>query len=89
MAHPIRYDMTTKWLRKLVTEFKTAGGDGLEIVLPQMNNQQRDLMLSFCLEYKLHASLGSDFHYPSKWSDLGRNLILPDAASPIWLQWQQ
>ncbi|GHG06528.1 RNase RNM [Thalassotalea marina] len=88
MAHPIRYDMTTKWLRKLVIEFKQAGGDGLEIVLPQMNNQQRDLMLSFCLEYELHASLGSDFHYPSKWSDLGRNLVLPEKSTPIWTLWQ-
>ncbi|WP_286232655.1 RNase RNM [Thalassotalea sediminis] len=89
MAHPIRYDMTTKWLRRLVIEFKTHGGDGLEIVLPQMNNEQRKLMLSFCLEYHLLASLGSDFHYPSKWSDLGKNLVLPSEAKPIWQAWQQ
>ena len=69
MAHPVRYDLSTKWLRRLVVQFKEASGDGLEIVLPQMNNDQRRLMLSFCLEYELHASMGSDFHYPSKWSD--------------------
>ncbi|MDO6445959.1 PHP domain-containing protein [Colwellia sp. 1_MG-2023] len=84
MAHPIRYDLSTKWLRRLVAQFKEAGGDGLEIVLPQMNNDQRRLMLSFCLEYELHASMGSDFHYPSKWSDLGRNLVMPEGVSPIW-----
>lgn len=88
MAHPVRYDMTTKWLRRLVLDFKAAGGDGLEIVLPQMNNDQRRLMLSFCLEYELHASMGSDFHYPSKWSDLGRNLVMPEQAKPIWQLWQ-
>ena len=87
MAHPVRYDLSTKWLRRLVVQFKEAGGDGLEIVLPQMNNDQRRLMLSFCLEYELHASMGSDFHYPSKWSDLGRNLVMPEGVIPIWHLW--
>lgn len=87
IAHPIRYDMTTKWLRRLVLSFKECGGDGLEIVLPQMNNEQRKLMLSFCLEYDLLASLGSDFHYPTKWADLGKNLVLPQQAVPIWQAW--
>jgi predicted metal-dependent phosphoesterase TrpH len=87
MAHPVRYDLSTKWLRLLVVQFKEASGDGLEIVLPQMNNDQRRLMLSFCLEYELHASMGSDFHYPSKWSDLGRNLVMPDGVVPIWQLW--
>lgn len=84
IAHPVRYDMSTKWLRRLVVDFKTAGGDGLEIVLPQMSNDQRQLMLNFCLEYELSASAGSDFHAPSKWSDLGRNLTLPEGVKPIW-----
>lgn len=87
MAHPVRYDLSTKWLRRLVVQFKEASGDGLEIVLPQMNNDQRRLMLSFCLEYDLHASMGSDFHYPSKWSDLGRNLVMPEGVTPIWQLW--
>ena len=38
MAHPIRYDLTAKWLRRLIVDFKDAQGDGLEVVLPQMNN---------------------------------------------------
>ncbi|GAA5133754.1 RNase RNM [Thalassotalea piscium] len=87
MAHPIRYDMTAKWLRRLIEQFKAANGDGLEIVLPQMNKEQRKNMLNYCLEYDLYASLGSDFHYPSKWADLGKNLTLPENCKPIWLQW--
>ena len=84
LAHPVRYDMTSKWLRRLILDFKAAGGDGMEIVLPQMNPDQRRLMVTFCLEYDLYASLGSDFHYPSKWSDLGRNLMMPEQVKPIW-----
>jgi 3',5'-nucleoside bisphosphate phosphatase len=88
MAHPIRYGLSTKWLRRLIVDFKAADGNGLEVVLPQMNNEQRKLMLSFCLEYDLHASMGSDFHQPSRWSDLGRNLNMPEQANPIWQLWQ-
>ncbi len=88
IAHPMRYDMTAKWLRRLIIDFKNAGGDAMEIVLPQMNPEQRRLMLSYCLEYELYASLGSDFHYPSKWSDLGRNLTLPDNCKPVWQLWE-
>ena len=75
-------------MRRLVVDFTDASGDGLEIVLPQMNPQQKQKMLDFCHEYDLFASMGSDFHYPSKWSDLGRNLTMPIGAKPIWGQWQ-
>ena len=84
LAHPIRYDLSGKWRRKLIIEFKAAGGSALEIVLPQMSPDQKRLMLSYCQEYDLHASLGSDFHYPSRWSDLGRNLHLPENCQPVW-----
>jgi len=87
IAHPVRYDLSTKWLRRLVVQFKAAQGDGLEIVLPQMAKEQRKLMISFCLEYDLHASMGSDFHYPSRWSDLGRNLHMPENVKPVWTLW--
>ena len=87
MAHPIRYDLSAKWLRRLIVHFKESQGDALEVVLPQMNPQQRQIMLNYCLEYDLHASTGSDFHHPNKWSDLGRHLILPDGAKPVWTMW--
>jgi len=88
MAHPIRYDLSAKWLRRLIVQFKADGGDALEIVLPQMAPQQREIMLNYCLEYDLHASMGSDFHYPSKWNDLGRNLRMPEKVKPVWQLWQ-
>lgn len=87
MAHPIRYDLSAKWLRRLIIDFNDANGDGLEVVLPQMSPEQRKRMLEYCLEYDLHASMGSDFHYPSKWSDLGRNLTMPVGAKPVWALW--
>jgi predicted metal-dependent phosphoesterase TrpH len=88
MAHPIRYDLSAKWLRRLIVQFSEAAGDGLEVVLPQMSPEQRRKMLAYCQEYNLYASMGSDFHYPNKWSDLGRNLTMPVGAKPVWAQWQ-
>ena len=32
LAHPQRYPLTGSWLRRLLTEFKAAGGEGLEVV---------------------------------------------------------
>ena len=31
LAHPCRYQMKTKWLRRLLADFKTAHGDGMEV----------------------------------------------------------
>ncbi|MEY8216086.1 MAG: PHP domain-containing protein [Colwellia sp.] len=89
IAHPIRYDLSAKWLRRLIVHFKENRGDALEVALPQMNPQQRQTMLNYCVEYDLHASMGSDFHHPNKWSDLGRNLTLPDGAQPVWALWNK
>ena len=32
VAHPLRYKMTATWMRKLLTYFKDAGGQGIEVV---------------------------------------------------------
>ena len=88
LAHPIRYDLSPKWRRRLIVDFKHAKGNALEVILPQMNNDQRKQMVSYCLEYGLHASLGSDFHAPNRWSDLGKNLTMPDECKPVWQLWQ-
>ena len=30
IAHPLRYNMTGKWVRKLIVDFKAWGGDGMK-----------------------------------------------------------
>jgi hypothetical protein len=87
LAHPIRYDLTAKWRRRLIVDFKSANGDALEAALPQMNENQRRLITQYCLEYNLLASVGSDFHYPTRWSDLGRRLTIADQLTPVWSCW--
>lgn len=87
LAHPGRYDLTTKWLKRLITAFVEAGGDAMEVAQPQQAQQERRNLADYAIQYKLLASQGSDFHYPSPWMELGRNLWLPSGVEPVWKDW--
>ncbi|WJG10850.1 PHP domain-containing protein [Aliiglaciecola sp. LCG003] len=87
LAHPGHYDMTAKWLRRLVGEFAAANGDGIEANHPHLAATKRQLLVELTLEHKLLASTGSDFHFPSRWTELGKNLSVPDKLTPIWHNW--
>ncbi len=84
IAHPFHYDMTTKWLRRLTSEFKQSGGDGMEVQHPNLAKAKHDLMCKIALENDLMGSAGSDFHGPSRWTELGRRLNIPNTITPIW-----
>ncbi len=87
LAHPGHYDMTTKWLRRLVLEFKQAGGDGIETTHARINPEKRKLIVELAMEHNLQASAGSDFHFVSRWTELGKNLGVPEHLTPIWHDW--
>lgn len=84
LAHPVRYDLSNKWLRKLIAEFTIAGGDALEVGLVQMNPDQKLFIASLAKEHGLYSSQGSDFHHESRWTELGRNLSLTEQCKPVW-----
>lgn len=84
LAHPKCYDMNNKWLRKLITDFKKQGGDGIEVSGVMMNQTDRDFLASLSCEYELLASCGSDFHRIRNFVDLGFRLTIPEKAKPIW-----
>ncbi len=88
LAHPGRYQMSNKWLRKLLSEFKLAGGQAMEVALPQQAPSERQFLGQLSQEFDLLASQGSDFHYPMPWSDLGKNLYLPKDCQAVWQFWQ-
>ncbi len=87
IAHPMKYKLSAKWLKRLIVDFKDANGDGMEVVSGQRNDQQRDTLIAMCREYQLQASVGSDFHFPNRWSDVGKHLAVPDNTPVIWQQW--
>lgn len=87
LAHPGRYKLTAKWLKRLLQVFVDAKGDAIEVALPQQAQQERRNLADYAIQYNLLASQGSDFHYPSPWTELGRNLWLPSGIEPIWKDW--
>ncbi|MEE2024982.1 RNase RNM [Alkalimonas mucilaginosa] len=87
LAHPLKYKLSGKWLRRLVVDFAAAGGDAMEVVSPQQTPQQRAELWALCQQYGLLASVGSDFHQPTPWNELGKNLYLTEEMTPVWANW--
>jgi predicted metal-dependent phosphoesterase TrpH len=88
LAHPARYKITATRLRKLLGEFRDAGGAAIEVV---SGSHSRDDIFRFAQlanSYGLLASSGSDFHAPQNfYADLGRLPRLPDGCTPVWQAW--
>ncbi len=88
LAHPGHYDMTAKWLRRLVAEFSEAGGDAMEVNHSHLSGQKKQLLNELACEHKLLASAGSDFHFPNRWTELGRVAAIAENLTPIWHDWK-
>lgn len=84
IAHPLRYNMTGKWVRKLMTDFKNWGGDGMEVADCGQTKDQRQLLARWAREFEFVGSVGSDFHFPCGWVELGKNLALPEEVKAVW-----
>lgn len=87
LAHPLKYKLTTKWVKRLAEQFAAAGGDAIEIISPQQTPVQKRELWALCQLHGLTASVGSDFHQPTSWNDIGRNLYLTDDVVPVWANW--
>lgn len=87
LAHPGRYRLSAKWLKRLLTAFCAAGGDALEVAQCQQPPHERHQLALLARQFSLLASQGSDFHQPTPYLDLGRALSLPNGAIPVWTHW--
>ncbi len=84
LAHPWQYDFTRSKRRRLVSEFAAAGGHALEVVNGMQPLEQVGGLSILVREFGLMASVGSDFHAPGDWSELGLYRALPDDLQPLW-----
>jgi 3',5'-nucleoside bisphosphate phosphatase len=85
IAHPGRYPMSANEEFALFTEFKTHGGQGVEVITG--SHAQADFVkyADYCREFDLAASRGSDFHSPAESRiDLGQLPDLPGTLAPVW-----
>ncbi len=85
IAHPARYRITAGRLRKLLGDFKQAGGIGLEVVSGSHNTDETQTMARTAKKAGLLASQGSDYHGPeNQWIELGRLRPMPDECKTVW-----
>ncbi len=87
LAHPTHYKLSNKWIRRLLSDFKSFAGDAIEVAMGQQTPEMRLQLALWSNEYGLKASQGSDFHFVGPWRDLGKSLVLPDIATPVWATW--
>ena len=87
VAHPGRYNLSAKWLKRLLAQFAAAGGDAMEVAQCQQAPDERTTLAGYARQFGLLASQGSDFHQPCPWIELGRKLWLPEGVTPVWQRW--
>jgi predicted metal-dependent phosphoesterase TrpH len=85
LAHPLRYKLTANWMKRLLTAFKEAGGQGIEVVTSRISADEIKLVAGYAARFELAGSAGSDFHNPeNQWVELGRLAPLPPHIKPVW-----
>jgi len=88
VAHPGRYRVTATGMRRLLGEFRDAGGDGIEVLSPSHTPAQFAEYATYARVFGLLASMGSDYHGPGEgWIDLGDLPPLPAGVTPVWSKW--
>jgi 3',5'-nucleoside bisphosphate phosphatase len=85
IAHPGRYKFTANEEFALFSEFKTHGGQGVEVVTGSHTVAEYVEYAAVAKEFGLAASRGSDFHSPDESRiDLGTLPMLPGDLTPVW-----
>jgi len=76
LAHPRRYDFTMKKLTSLLDVFKLYGGDAVEVATTAQNKSDQQLVAGVAKQLDLALSIGSDFHEPCVYNELGKASFL-------------
>ena len=88
VAHPGRYRVSASGMRRLLGEFRDAGGDAIEVLTSAHTQAQYTEYATLCRVFGVRASSGSDFHGPGEsWMDLGDLPPLPAGVVPVWQDW--
>lgn len=88
LAHPMRYKLSATKLRHVLGDFKSFGGQAVELVTGRSSDEEIRLLTQHLLRFDLYASVGSDFHNSSSpWIELGRLKALPEKVKPVWSLW--
>jgi predicted metal-dependent phosphoesterase TrpH len=89
LAHPLHYKLTNAKLRRMLADFKEAGGEGLEVCNGRPSATDLAYLRQLCKDFDFEASAGSDFHQPNNWLELGCDAKVVAPCRPIWARWQR
>lgn len=86
VAHPARYKVGDLGMHALLSEFRDAGGEAIEVTTSNHTAGDVEHYTRLALEFGFEASRGSDFHAPgeSDHVELGRVAALPSSLTPVW-----
>lgn len=88
VAHPGRYKVTATGMRRLLGEFRDAGGDGIEVLSSSHTPAQFAEYANYARVFGFLGSCGSDYHGPGEsWLDLGDLPPMPIGVTPVWSRW--
>jgi len=90
IAHPGRYDLKFVNLHLLMHEFRTLGGDAIEVVTGSHTPQQYHQFAKIAKRFDFKVSQGSDYHGPERsYMDMGFLPNPPRGLKPIWHNWEE
>jgi hypothetical protein len=89
IAHPGRYGLSGGALEALLSDFREAGGEAIEVVTGSHSPDQYAMFAAVAESHGFLASRGSDFHSPGDArADFGKLPALPERLTPVWHDWQ-
>jgi len=92
IAHPGRYRLGHVGLNSLFTEFKSVGGQSIEVVTGSHSPSEYAPFARLCKEFDFYASRGADFHgyadTPTEPGKLPRLSEIDRDLRPVWSHFQ-
>ena len=87
LAHPARYRFSSNQEASLFEQFKSVGGQGVEVVTGCHSTSETRRYATMARRYGLLASRGSDFHNPGEGrNEPGTLASLPTDLDAVWSQ---
>jgi predicted metal-dependent phosphoesterase TrpH len=88
MAHPGRYDLKPMMRHELLSQFRSLGGEAIEVVTGSHRKEEYALWEREAHAHGFLASRGADFHGRGESPfEPGRLPPLPASLKPVWSKW--
>jgi predicted metal-dependent phosphoesterase TrpH len=90
IAHPGRYDLGRTSRYELMEEFRSLGGQAIEVVTGSHSADQYYEFARMAHQFGLASSMGSDYHGKGlTYIEMGRLPMLPAGCIPVWQDWPE